>query len=132
MSGPFAYPERVPKHAVRRLQDNLSALLTAIDAACQTGDPLSREVIRWRRAETHLQQEQAAIHTKAEAFYKDERQSLLHHAAELRLLGRRMDGYPLRFAPEETMQRVVEQRRLLVLTAWQIAAAASGSEAAGL
>ena len=49
-----------------------------------------------------------------------------------RLLARSMDGYTFTGVDDALATIFVQHRQLLVLTAWQIAAAASGSEAAGL
>ena len=132
MTSPFAFPERVPYAAVERLLRTFSALQQIVADALAASDATGATSTRWQRAFSLLEQERSALQVEADAFQAGDRQALLRHAADLRLLARRMDGYALSFAGDETGKALTQQRQLLVLTAWQIAAAASGSEAAGL
>ncbi len=132
MTSSFVSPERVPHAAVDRLLHNFSAFQQAIEYALDAASTDNKQVGRWQRARSLLQQEYAALQAETEAFQAGDRDSLLRHAAALRLLARRMDGYALFFAGEDAGKVLLQRQQLLVLNAWQIAAAASGSEAAGL
>ncbi len=131
MSRPFPFPERVPLQAVERLQQQfagmLAALHTAADAAADEG-----HAPRLKKAHTLLALEQVRLEREAEAFRENERAALLQHAWDLRRLARCIDGTWAASADEELTGRWMVSQRLVVLTAWQISAAASGSEAAGL
>lgn len=128
----FPYPGRVPHTAVERLVGNFEGLRQAVADALASVDRNDPGAARWQRAAELLWQEDAVLQKEAEHFRLGERNNLLQHALELRLLARRMDGYPLSFAGDERGKAIAQHRQLLVLTAWQITAAASGSEAAGL
>ncbi len=126
MRAPYSHPERVPAAAAARLQKNFADLLAALNTAIESGKPGDPSLTRLQRAVTLLQQEERDLLRDMDAFHTGAREPLLTRAADLRLLARRMDGYAADVA------EVLQKRQLLVLTAWQIAAAASGSEAAGL
>lgn len=128
----FPFPERVPYAAVERLSRNFASLQQSLQDALASADPDALQVKRLQKAAVLLQQEHAALERERSSFERGERDGLLQHAANLRLLARRMDGYSLSFAGEDSAAAMAQQRQLLVLTAWQITAAASGSEAAGL
>ena len=132
MMPPYANPERVPAAAVVRLQKNFAELREAVDALLASIEAIHPARSRLQRAAALLRQEEADLLEEAEAFHRNDREPLLRHAAELRLLAHRMDGYTPAFLPDDARTQLVEKRQLLVLTAWQIAAAASGSEASGL
>lgn len=126
MRPPYPHPERVPTAAAARLHKNLADLLAALTVAIESSKPGDSSLPRLQRAATLLQQEEQDLLRDIDAFQTGAREPLLTRAADLRLLARRMDGYAAGDA------EVLAKRQLLVLTAWQIAAAASGSEAAGL
>lgn len=132
MNPPFAYPERVPTSAVERMLLNFSTFHQTIQAALAVAEPANAQAERWRRAERLFAQELLELQDEAEAFKADLREPLLRHASRLRMLARRMNGYAFNFADDASGMLLAQRQQLLVLTAWQIAAAASGSEAAGL
>lgn len=131
MKPPYSHPERVPVSAVTRLQRNLAELITALDTVLASTDCADSAVPRLQRAAALLRQEEANLQVEADAFQQN-REPLVRRAADLRLLAQRMNGYTPTSLPDESLKALFEKRQLLVLTSWQIAAAASGSEAAGL
>lgn len=128
----FPFPERVPYAAVERLLRNFAALRQTLEDALVSADPDNTQSRRLQKAAALLRQEHAALERERSGFETGKRDGLLQHAADLRLLARRMDGYSLSFAGDDAAAAMAQHRQLLVLTAWQITAAASGSEAAGL
>ena len=128
----FNSPERVPAAAVARLLNNMTDLLNAMDLAAAPIDPADKSFRRLDRAIALLRQEQADLQVNATSFREGNREPLLQHAADLRLLAYRTDGYFTDALQGDLRTVCVEKRQLLVFTAWQIAAVASGSEAAGL
>ncbi len=132
MTASFAYPERVPLNAVERLQRDFSNLLADVRNMLDVVPSDTPDAALCQRAHILLQEEQQALKREAEEFQSGSREALLEHASKLRLLARNMDGYTVTGADDALAADFVKHRRLVVLTAWQIAGAASGSEAAGL
>lgn len=131
MKPPYTCAERVPVSAVTRLQKNLTDLIATLDAVLASDDCTEAEMPRLQRSAVLLRAEETDLRGEVEAFQQN-REPLICRAADLRLLAQRMDGYVPASLPDELVKELLEKRQLLVLTAWQIAAAASGSEAAGL
>ena len=128
----FSTSDRVPASAVERLRANLSGLIDCLAAALQMSDADEANSARAQRLLALLQQEEGALQEEAERFAAHDREPLLTRAAGLALLARRMDGFDLSFSGQDTANSLEQRRQLLVLVAWQIAAAARGYEAAGL
>lgn len=116
-----------------RLAHHLTGLLTAVREGLGSLQAAPVQVTRWRRAAALLDQDQRAVSQALEVLQQTHTSdTLIAQAERLRFLARQMDGYNVDFAGEALGKRMMTERRLLVLVASQIVAAASGSPASGL
>ncbi len=131
MNGP-AETHAIPQAAAQRLVRNVESFLNTVRDARAAADPGGTETARWLRVEQTLQKQFAAVEAACKAHEGGDASSLVQHAADLKMLARRMDGYDLGFAGPAFEEQLTNQRRLLVLVAWQIDAVSRGSGSAGL
>ena len=122
----------VPAHAGPRLLANLDKLVHSFQQAMSTGTVTGAPAGRCRRALALLEREQRAVTAAVGTAHGGDATKLVERATRLRFLARQMDGYRLDFAGAAMAKTLQDQRRLVVLTACQIVAAASGSGASGL
>lgn len=129
---PVAFHGPVPAHAGPRLAANLDRLVRSFQNAVAASTVTGAQAARCQRALSLLKREQSAVAAAVGTAQGDGAKNLMERAAQLRFLTRRMDGYPLDFAGPTMAKTLEDERRLVVLTACQIIAAASGSGASGL
>jgi hypothetical protein len=114
----------IPKAMADRFATTFANLVAGIRGAMALV-PEHPEVPRWRQKGLPLltrefEQVQAAMNS-----YKAGDEEPLRQAASNALsLAKRMDGFPLDFAGEESGKAVSEQRRFVVMAAWQVLHAA--------
>ncbi len=122
----------IPQSAVERFLASYEAFLKTVREALQAADPAHAETARWSKAQQTFERQFAELQSAKTAYAAGDSTALVKHASGLRMIARRMDGYAMDFAGPALEERLTEQRRLLVLVAWQIHAASTGSGSAGL
>ena len=122
----------VPEHVAARLLLNFEGFLHAIHDAMKSGGARQAQAARWSRAASLLERDLQAVKAAARRAASGNHQALIGHASQLRFLARRMDGCDLNFAGPSLARQLESKRRLLVLVAWQVYAAGSGSGSSGV
>lgn len=80
---------------------------------------------RWRRKGLPLlERDLAEVEAAMKKYGAGEQQPLLHAASSALPLAKRMDGFTLDLAGEESGNQLVEQRRFVVMAAWQVLSSA--------
>lgn len=116
-----------------RLERHLAGLLAAAREGLGSPDAMPVQLTRWRRAAALLGGDHVSVLQALESFRETRNaDALITQAERLRFLAKQMDGYDVNFAGEALGERIVLERRLLILVASQIVSAASGSPASGL
>ena len=67
-----------------------------------------------------LERDLAEVEAAMKEYGAGEQQPLLHAASSALPLAKKMDGFPLDFAGEESGNQLAEQRRFVVMAAWQV------------
>ena len=76
---------------------------------------------RWRRkALPLLERDLTEVEAAMKEFEAGDQQALLNAASSAMSLAKKMDGFPLNFAGEESGEQLAEQRRFVVMAAWQV------------
>ena len=76
---------------------------------------------RWRRKGLPLlERDLAEVEAAMKEYGAGEQQPLLHVASSAMSLAKKIDGFPLDLAGEESANQLAEQRRFVVMAAWQV------------
>jgi hypothetical protein len=76
---------------------------------------------RWRRKGLPLlEHDLAEVDAAMKEYRVGEQRRLLHAASSAMSLAKKMDGFPLDLAGEESANQLAEQRRFVVMAAWQV------------
>ncbi len=88
----------------------------AVDAA-----PNHPSTPRWRqKALPLLERDVAEVEVAIKKYEAGDQQPLVHAASSAMSLAKKMDGFPLDLAGEESGEQLAEQRRFIVMAAWQV------------
>ena len=67
-----------------------------------------------------LERDLAETEAAMKKYEAGDQQPLLHAASSAMSLAKKMDGFPLDVAGEESGDQLAEQRRFIVMAAWQV------------
>lgn len=122
----------IPQQVAARLLRNFEEFLNSIRDALKSENTAQPQSTRWSRIVSLLERDLRATQAAARLSAGGSHHALMDHASQLRFLARRMDGCDLNFAGPSAAQQLESKRRLLVLVAWQVYAAGSGSGSSGV
>ena len=76
---------------------------------------------RWRQKGLPLlERDVAEVEAAMKKYEAADQQPLVQAASSAMSLAKKMDGFPLDFAGEEPAEQLAEQRRFIVMAAWQV------------
>lgn len=110
----------VTQPAADRFASTFADLVQGIRKALETA-PDHPSTPRWRRKGLPLlEHDLAEVEAAMKAYGAGEQQPLLHAASSAMSLAKKMDGFPLDLAGEESANQLAVQRRFVVMAAWQV------------
>ena len=111
-----AVPQQAADRFALTFADFVQGVRKALDVAADHPNAL-----RWKRKGLpFLERDLAEVEAAMKTFKAGDQQPLVHAASSAMSLAKKTDGFPLNFAGEESGEQLAEQRRLIVMAAWQV------------
>lgn len=115
----------IPRQAADRFALTFEEFVAGVRGALARS-PGHPGVPRWQQeALPLLSRDLAEVQTAMKSYEAGNPEPLRAAASSALSLARKMDGFPLDFAGKETGDKIAEQRRFVVMAAWQVLHSAS-------